>query len=78
MLILTRKPGESIQIGPDIRVQVLEVKGNQIRIGVDAPRKVAVHRREIFEIIQKENQLAAQSAPKDLAEISQIWQKQKK
>ena len=78
MLILTRKPGESIQIGPDICVQVLEVKGNQIRIGVKAPRNIAVHRREIFDIIQKENQSAAQSAPKDLGQISKLWRDQKK
>ncbi|MBN1515689.1 carbon storage regulator CsrA [Candidatus Sumerlaeota bacterium] len=77
MLILTRKPGESIRIGADVTVQVLEVKGNQIRIGVAAPRNVAIHRQEIFEAIQQENQEAAQSAPTSLNDISQLWSRKK-
>ena len=52
MLILTRTVGESIQIGDDIRVTVLGVAGNQVRTGVDAPKNVAVHRKEIWERIQ--------------------------
>ncbi|MCY4220361.1 MAG: carbon storage regulator CsrA [Thiotrichales bacterium] len=52
MLILTRRVGESLMIGDDVVVTVLGVKGNQVRIGIDAPREVAVHRREIFERIQ--------------------------
>ena len=77
MLILTRKAGESIRIGPDIKVQVLEVKGNQIRIGVDAPRSIAVHREEVFEQIRRENLEAAQSAPQALEEVSKLWQSKK-
>jgi len=52
MLILTRRVGESLMIGEEITITVLGVKGNQVRIGVDAPRDVAVHREEIFNRIQ--------------------------
>jgi carbon storage regulator len=52
MLILTRKTGESIKIGNDITVTVLSVKGNQIRLGIDAPKDVEVHRDEIFQRIK--------------------------
>jgi len=56
MLILTRRVGETIMIGSDVTVTVLGVKGNQVRVGVNAPRDVAVHREEIYERIKREEQ----------------------
>lgn len=56
MLILTRRVGETVMIGENVTVTVLGVKGNQVRVGVNAPRDVAVHREEIFERIKREGQ----------------------
>ncbi len=55
MLILTRRIGEKLMIGDDIAVSILGVKGNQVRIGVQAPDDVAIHREEIYDRIQEEN-----------------------
>jgi carbon storage regulator len=56
MLILTRRVGETVVIGDDVQVTVLGVKGNQVRLGVTAPRDVTVHRLEIYDRIQKEQE----------------------
>jgi carbon storage regulator len=59
MLILTRRPVESLRIGDEVRVTVLGVRGKEVRVGVSAPRSVSVHRQEVYERIQRE--LAAQA-----------------
>lgn len=64
MLILTRRVGETVMIGDSVTVTVLGVKGNQVRIGVNAPKDIAVHREEIYERIKREQEGEAQ-APQD-------------
>lgn len=61
MLILTRKAGEAVRIGDDIILKVLEIRGNQVRLGVQAPRDLSVHREEVYELILSQNGTA--SAP---------------
>ena len=60
MLILTRRVGESLMIGDEVTVTVLGVKGNQVRVGVNAPKTVSVHREEIYERIQQEAETGVQ------------------
>lgn len=62
MLVLTRRAGESIVIGDDVTVTVLEMRGDQIRIGIDAPRHIKVNRQEVVEQVEQTNAEAAQSA----------------
>jgi len=71
MLILTRKQGESVAIGDEIQVTVVEIQGKQVKLGVKAPREIAVHRQEIYEKIQQENIRASQVDDFDLSEIKQ-------
>jgi carbon storage regulator len=63
MLILSRKINEKIMIGDDIAVSVIEIRGDQVRLGVDAPRTVKVFRQEVFDAIKEENKAAAGSTP---------------
>jgi carbon storage regulator len=63
MLILSRKVNEKIMIGDDVSVSIIEVRGDQVRLGVDAPRNVKVFRQEVFDAIMAENKAAAESAP---------------
>ncbi len=73
MLVLTRKENESIMIGNDIEVKVLDLRDNQVKLGIIAPRSIAVHRQEVYQAIQEENAQAA--VPANLEDISNILSK---
>jgi len=66
MLVLTRKVNQSIIIGDDVEVVVLEVRGEQVRIGIKAPKSVAVHRQEVYQQIKDENVAASEINPEDV------------
>jgi carbon storage regulator len=70
MLILTRKLGESITIGDDVKITVLGIHGRQVRLGVIAPQKVVVHREEVYFKIQEENKKASMVGKEDAAELA--------
>jgi carbon storage regulator len=72
MLILTRKLGESVTIGDDIKITILGVRGRQVRLGIIAPQKVTIHREEIYFKIQEENKKAIAAAKEDLTKICAI------
>jgi carbon storage regulator len=61
MLQLTRKPGQTIVIGDDIRIHVVELQGGAVRVGIEAPRSVPVYREEIWEAVKAENEAAARA-----------------
>jgi carbon storage regulator len=80
MLILTRKPGESLYIGDEIKITIVELKGNQIRVGIDAPSNFKIYREEIYVQILEENKKAAEAAAASssgLEGLSEAWKGRK-
>ena len=65
MLVLSRHRDESIMIGDDVVVTIVDIRGDKVRLGIDAPQDIPVHRREIYEAIQRENQTASQLKASD-------------
>ncbi len=72
MLVLTRKVGETIAIGDDIKVIVMQIKGKQVRLGIKASQDTVIHREEIYQKIQKENKMASRSNVASLKEADDI------
>ena len=72
MLILTRKLGEKINIGDDIMVTLLEIKGAQIKLGIDAPKHIGIHRNEIYEKIREENLNSSNINGADLSKAADL------
>ncbi|NBB89896.1 MAG: carbon storage regulator CsrA [Spirochaetes bacterium] len=75
MLILARRTDESIVIGDEIEVSVVDIKGDQVKLGIKAPRSVKVYRREVFEAIQEENRKAAETATTELPSLDDYIKK---
>lgn len=70
MLVLSRKKGQSIMIGENVEISIVDIQGDQVRLGINAPRSVTIHRKEVFVEIQNENQEAAQVGNIDLSKLS--------
>ncbi len=77
MLVLTRKLGEKIRIGDNISVSIVELDGRHVKIGIDAPRNVTVHREEVYIRIEEENKNAAESKQANIQEIAKLFQGKK-
>ncbi|MCR4292867.1 MAG: carbon storage regulator CsrA [Candidatus Kuenenia sp.] len=73
MLILTRKLGESITIGDEIKITVLEFQGRQVKLGIIAPKDIGIHREEVYEKIQAQNREASKVSKNELVEVAQKW-----
>ena len=76
MLVLTRRPGQSVYIGDEIKITLVEIKGSQVRIGVEAPGNVKIFREEIYLQIQEENRTASEvplGLSQDLSSVARVW-----
>ncbi len=73
MLVLTRKLGESVTIGDNIKISVLDIKGRQVRLGIEAPPGMTIHREEIYAKIQEENQRAAMMKSVNMEKLARIF-----
>lgn len=75
MLVLTRKSGEGIRIGNHVKIVILDIKDNQIKVGIEAPIELPVHREEIYYRIQEENRVASLTMPDDIKETLKLLSK---
>jgi carbon storage regulator len=73
MLVLTRKIGETIRVGDDVRIQVLAIRGGQVRLGLTAPADVRIFREEIFQAIEEQNQNARLAGEERLTDAAELW-----
>ena len=69
MLVLSRQRDETIMIGDDVQITVVDIRGDKVRLGIDAPRHIQVHRKEVYEAIQRENREAAKLKPEEIVQV---------
>ena len=72
MLVLSRQRDETIMIGDDIEVTVVDIRGDKVRLGINAPKEISVHRKEVYDAIRRENRAAAQVKPEDLSGLGKM------
>jgi len=72
MLVLTRKLGESIAIDDDIKIVVVQIKGRQVRLGIEAPKDTKIHREEVYLAIQEQNKAASESEPTEVKKVAKV------
>lgn len=70
MLVLSRQRDETIMIGDDVEITVVDIRGDKVRLGITAPRRIQVHRKEVYDAIKRENLRAAQLKPQDVSEVT--------
>jgi carbon storage regulator len=73
MLVLTRKPGESIKLGETITITVLSIKGKQVKLGIEVPEDVPVYREEVLRKVQEQNRMAVKTLEQDLRTLTTLW-----
>ncbi len=69
MLVLSRQRDETIMIGDDVEITVVDIRGDKVRLGISAPRSIQVHRKEVYEAIRRENEQAAGLSPSDMSDV---------
>lgn len=69
MLVLSRQRDETIMIGDDVEITVVDIRGDKVRLGITAPRSIQVHRKEVYDAIKRENQQAAKLSPGDVSDV---------
>jgi carbon storage regulator len=70
MLVLSRQRDQTIMIGDDIEITVVDIRGDKVRLGINAPQHITVHRKEVYEAVKRENRAAASVKPEDLADVA--------
>ena len=74
MLVLSRQKDQTIIIGDDIEITIVAIRGDKVSLGINAPRSIAVHRKEVYDAIKRENRRAMQVTPRDIKEIDRLLQ----
>ena len=69
MLVLSRQRDETIMIGDDIEITIVDIRGDKVRVGINAPKEISVHRKEVYDAIQQENRRAATIKPEDISDV---------